>query len=143
MKRYGLATILIASCLVAGSAISQTAEKKLANFANKFDAPRVGKLSLEYVFDEDAEPVSTPAMFKISLKCADSRSEVLVQKIMGCELKSYQYAKETKILHAEMMFSVMDAASIAHCERREEIEIDLGKFCADQLDLKLKAKAKK
>ncbi len=139
MKHLALALLII----LAGSAIAQQPDKKMPNFKKSIDAPRVGKLHLEYVYDEDAEPVSTPASFKISIQCDGSRTPVLMDKVMGCELKSYKYEKENKKLLAEVIFPVMDAASIAHCERREEMEFDLGKFCADQLEQKLKAKAAK
>jgi hypothetical protein len=106
-------------------------EKKMANFKKEIDAPRVGKLRLDYVYDEDNEPVSQPMSFKVFVTCDWRRKEILLDDIRGCELKSYNYAKEEKVLHYDFIYAVVDDGSIARCEKREERQIDLAKFCDD------------
>ncbi|NJM10482.1 MAG: hypothetical protein HC883_06460 [Bdellovibrionaceae bacterium] len=133
---YFLILALLFSLFLPGALLAQTAppasgEAKIANFKKQVDAPRVGKLRVDYIYDEDNEPVSQPASFKIFLQCDGSRAESLVKDVRGCELKAHRYVKEEKILHVDMVYPVIDAGSIVHCERREEVQFDLGKYCAD------------
>lgn len=118
-------------------------EKKMANFKKDIDAPRVGKMRLEYVYDEDSEPVSTPGSLKIFVKCDWRKKEILLEDVRGCDLKSYRYAKEEFILYFEMIFPVVDAGSIAHCEKREDRQFDLKKYCDDLWKKETQNKKKK
>lgn len=117
-------------------------EKKMPNFKKEIDAPKVGKIRLDYVYDENNEPISQLSSFKIYVTCSGRPKEVLAENLRACEMLSWRYAKEERILYTESIFAVVDAGSVVHCTNRKEVEFDLGKFCEDRWKPKSKKKIK-